>query len=98
MAKKKKGSRRASKKTAIFAALGVGVAALKAYEGWQGKAGSAPGYKGIMWTTLGIDNKGKLIPAKTVENLAPIAVGVGLSILAAKVSANRYVHLPMIKL
>lgn len=97
MAKSKKRSSRRSNKIPILALAGAGIFALKMVEGYQGKAGSAPGYKGLAWTSLGIDNKGKFIPQKFVENMIPPAVGIGASMLAAKAKANRYVSIPFFK-
>jgi len=97
MAKKKRSGRRGSKKIPILATVGAGLFALEAYNGWQGKTGAGTGINGLKWSTLGIDNKGKFQMAKLIQNLTPVAVGVGGSILASKVKANRYVSIPMFK-
>lgn len=93
MAKKKRSGRRGSKKIPVLATAGAGIFALRAYEQYK----MAPGWKGLAWGTLGIDNKGKLVTSQFVSNMAPLAIGIGASILASKVKANRYVSIPMFK-
>jgi len=94
---KKKGRKKASKKMAFFATAGAAIFGLKAYSGYTGKIEGGGGIKGLQWNTVGVNNAGKFVPAKAIENVTPLAVGIGLSILASKMGANRYLNIPMFK-
>lgn len=93
MAKNKRSkSRRTSTKVPVLAAAGVGAFGLNAYQSYK-----ATGLNGLKWNTLGIDVSGKFHPKKLAENLIPVGVGVGGSILASKVGANRMIaRIPLI--
>lgn len=97
MARKKRSGRR-EKKIPVLATAGAAIFAMRVYDGYRGAGGSKAGVPGIAWTTIGMDNSGKIQGKKIVNNLAPLAIGIGGSMLASRMGANRYLKLPFIKL
>ena len=90
----KKSRRGGSKKIPVLATSGALVFGIKAYNGYK-----ATGADGLMWNTVGVDVSGKFHPAKFVENMMPVIAGVGGSMVAGKMKANRYLSsIPFVKL
>lgn len=97
MAKKKRS--RKGRKIPALATVGAVAFGLNAWDGWNGKTGGGPGVKGLLWSTLGVDNSGKFQMAQFLKNVAPPVVGSLGSAAASKFGLNRYLaKVPMFKL
>ena len=89
---------KSKKKIPALATIGVAVYGMQAYSGYKGTAGGGPGVMGLKWNTLGVDNTGKFVWSKFLQNSLPLIVGVGGSMAASKLDMNRYISaIPWVK-
>jgi len=93
MAKKKRSGRR-NQKIPIAASLGAAAFAWNAYSGYK-----AQGVPGMVLNTIGVDAKGNFNSSYLKKGMVPLGIGVGISMLASKTGANRYISkIPFVKI
>jgi len=93
MAKKKRSGRR-NTKIPVAASLGAAAFAWNAYSGYK-----TQGVPGMVLNTIGVDSKGNFNSSYLKKSMIPLAVGVGVSMLASKTGANKYISkIPFLKI
>jgi hypothetical protein len=87
------------KKLPLLAMAGATAYGLRAYAGYEGKDGSEPGVKGLLWSTLGVNSAGKWDSKRFVMLVTPVAIGAVGSLLASKSGVNKMISaIPFVKM